>query len=306
MATIVRHPSVADYIVEMSLDEIAERPHGVTDLFEDGRLIIIKDYRLAFDHEALESLNSRIDGVEDERILRKLKKLEATVFFEGRAPETIYDTNGDPKSLRFDNPVRQALFETLCHGDPAIFNRASSALKSAHDELNRIFKACFPDYIPKKLVPSIRLTETLFENLHWDNHSMIEDFHQARIFCNLDSRKRIWNLGDHCLDYLEANYDQHGLAQFAERDPTEMLRYISKQILGGTTDIYKDARPRHNVAFDPGEVWICESRMIAHQIWYGQRATVYMWYVDINSMHDQGRRFNARIEDLHARMAISA
>ena len=250
-------------------------------------------------------MKGRIEGVEDEKIRRKLKKLESTTFFEGNAPETVLDDNGVPKSLRFDNTLRQSLFESLCQGDPAIFNGASSALKSAHDELNNIFKVCFPDYRPTRLVPSIRLTETLFENLHWDNHSMIEDFHQTRIFCNLDSRKRIWNLGDRCLDYLEANYRQHGLAEFAERDPTEMLVYISKQILGGVVDICKDARPRHSVAFDPGEVWICESRMIAHQIWYGLRATVYMWYVDINSMHDKRSRFNARIEDLHARMATA-
>ena len=54
VATIVRHPGVADYIVEMSLDEIAGRPHGISDLFEDGKVIIIKDYRLPFDFAALE------------------------------------------------------------------------------------------------------------------------------------------------------------------------------------------------------------------------------------------------------------
>ncbi len=287
----------------MTFDEITERRHGVTDLFEDGKLIIIKDYRLPFDFTALEHLDDRLDDVENVGIRRKLKKLEATTFFEGNAPKAVCDENGVPKSLRFDNSVRQALFDSLCQGSPDTFNNASSALKTAHDELNRIFRACFPSYNPTRLVPSIRLTETLFENLHWDNHSMIEDFHQVRIFCNLDSRKRIWNLGDRCLDYLETHYRQHGLAQFAERDPTEMLRYISKQILGGVHDICKDDRPRHSVAFEPGEVWIGESRMISHQIWYGQRATVYMWYVDINSMHDKSNRFNARIEDLHARMA---
>lgn len=305
MAKIVRHPNVADYILEMSLDEIAQRPSGLMDLFEDGKLVVVKNYRLPFDFSAMEALDDRTDSIDDQKIRRKLKKLEATTFFSGKDPEKIIDEKGDIESLRFDTPLRQALFASFCRSDPKVFANASNALRIAHDELTRIFKLCFPTYETTRLISSLRLTETVFENLHWDNHSIDDDFHQARIFCNLDRRKRIWNVGDRCIDFMEANYAKYDLAQFAGRDPNEMLSYIAGDILGGTRDIWKDDRPRHHVAFEPGEVWLGESRMISHQIWYGQRAMVYMWFVNVNSMHDKSRRFNARVEDLHARMAAN-
>ena len=64
----------------------------------------------------------------------------------------------------FREPVRQATFDVLCKGDRAIFDRAARALKSAHDEVVRIFGICFPDYDPFRFIPSVRLTRTLFEN----------------------------------------------------------------------------------------------------------------------------------------------
>ena len=52
MALIERHPDVEDYFVEMSLADIKARG-GVADLFEEGQLILINDYRLDFDFGAL-------------------------------------------------------------------------------------------------------------------------------------------------------------------------------------------------------------------------------------------------------------
>ena len=74
----------------------------------------------------------------------------------------------------------------------------------AHEETLRIFDICFPDYEPFRFIPSVRLTRTLFENLHWDNHSIDDDFHQARIFANLDTRPRIWNVSHRFTDWVRA------------------------------------------------------------------------------------------------------
>ena len=60
--------------------------------------------------------------------------------------------------------------------------------------------------------------------------------------------------------------------------------------------------PRHRIAFDPGEVWLGESRLISHQIYYGEAAMVYMWFVDTSSMADPANRFNERVERLHRDM----
>ena len=67
-----------------------------------------------------------------------------------------------------------------------------------------------------------------------------------------------------------------------------------------------DSQPRHRVAFDPGEVWLGESRLISHQINYGDAAMVYMWFVRPGSMAEPANRFNARLERIHREMSDRA
>ena len=267
MAFIQRHPEVEDYFVEMPLAEIEARG-GVADIFEEGQLVLIKDYRLDFDFGALAPLNKSTDEIEDRELRKKLKKLTSPYFFKGEPP---VEKDG---RLVFADPVRQAIFDVMCRGDRAMFDRAAAALRSAHEEIVRIFGICFPSYEPFRFIPSVRLTQTLFENLHWDNHSIDDDFHQARIFANLDSRPRIWNVSHRFPDWVSRFYDEHDLGRFAGKDPNLLIDYVTGSVLGGTRETWKDSQPRHHVAFDPGEVWLGESRLISHQIFYGDSAGI--------------------------------
>ena len=299
MALIERHPDVPDYIVEMSLPEIASRG-GIADLFEEGQLILIKDYRLNFDFGALQALSKSTDAITDKDLRRRLKKLTSPYFFDGEAPR---ERRG---RLIFADPVRQAVFDILCRGDRDIFERAARALRYSHDETLRIFDVCFPGYDPFRFIPSVRLTRTMFENLHWDNHSIDDDFHQARIFANLDSRPRIWSISHRFTDWVRDHYDQYDLSRFAGKDPNLMLDFIGSSVLGGTVKTWMDREPRHRVAFDPGEVWLGESRLISHQIYYGEAALVYMWFVSVDSMANPSNRFNARVDAVHQQMQAQA
>lgn len=296
MALIERHPHVADYIVEMSLDEIDARG-GVADLVEEGNIVIIKDFRLDFSFEALSHLTKSLDGVTDEGVRRKLKKLEAKHFFEGDA--AIADESG---SLRFNSPLRQALFDVVCRGDVELYEHASASLRTAHAAALRIFETAFPHYSPYRLISSLRLMRTLFENLHWDNHSIDEDFHQARVFANLDTRPRIWHVSHRFPEIMRQLYHEHDLGRFANRDPNELINFITGKLLGGTNRQWLDTQPRHKIAFDPGEVWLGESRLVSHQIYYGEAAMVYMWFVDPTTMANGENRFNQQVARIHREM----
>lgn len=302
MAVIERHPAVEDYFIELSLTDIAHRG-GIADIFEEGRMILVKDYRLDFDFEALVGLSKSTETIVDDDLRKKLKKMTAPLFFEGQPP---VERNG---ALAFPDPVRQAIYDVICKGDLDTFTRASRALEMAHDEILRLFDVCFPDYETFRFIPSIRLTRTLFENLHWDNHSIDDDFHQARIFANLDTRPRIWHVGHRFPDWARMHYDEYDLGRFAGKDPNLLINFITGEILGGTRKTWMDNEPRHRIAFDPGEVWLGESRLISHQIYYGESAMVYMWFVKSGSMASSDNRFNRRVDDLHREMserAISA
>ena len=294
MALIERHPDVEDYLLQMSLPEIEARG-GVADLIETGHIVIIKDYRLDFDFGALQGLAKTTDEVTDQNVRRHIKKLEAPQFFEA-------DPAPPWKRKAFPDPLRQALFETLCQGDRRKFRRAANALRNAHREVLRIFDSAFPGYDTFRLVPSVRLTRTMFENLHWDDHSIDDDFHQARIFANLDTRPRIWHVSHRFPVIMRQLYDDHDLGRFAGKDPNTMLSYINGQVLGGTRNTWMDSLPRHRIAFDPGEVWLGESRLVSHQIYYGEAALVYMWFVRPDSMASTDNRFNARVEEVHREM----
>ena len=293
MALIIRHPDVEDYIVEMSLQDVVDRG-GVADLVETGHIVILKDYRLDFDFEALSRLSKSLDEIADPQLRKHVKKLEAPRFFE-EAPSW--------RKPAFRDPLRQALFDTLCRGDRRLFKRTAAALRYAHDEALRIFAAAFPNYDAYRLVPSVRITRTLFENLHWDDHSIDDDFHQARVFANLDERPRIWHVSHRVPVIMRQLYEEHDLGRFAGRDPNELLNYVNGQVLGGMHNIWKDNLPRHRIAFDPGDVWLGESRLISHQIYYGEAALVYMWFVRTASMADPANRFNAVVEEVHRTMS---
>lgn len=299
MAVIERHPEVEDYITEISLDEVRARG-GVADHFEEGRLIILKDYRLDVDFDALSALAKSTESVTDPEMRRRLKKLVSPNFFEGEQPRKKWGR------LSFADPLRQSIYDCLCGGDRGTFKPVSKTLESAHNQALRIFETCFPKYDPFRLVPSLRLTRTLFENLHWDNHSIDDDFHQARVFANLDSRPRIWNVSHRFPEWMRKFYFEHDLARFAGKDPNLLIDYITGTVFGGTRATWMDSQPRHRIAFDPGEVWLGESRLVSHQIVYGERALVYMWFVNAASMAEPDNRFNAVVERVHREMQSGA
>lgn len=298
MAIVELHPDVEDCIVRLTLPEIRDR-RGVADLVEDGKLVIIDDVRLDVDFAAIESLAKSTDTAPD-HLRRHLKKIEATSFFEGAPAQRLWRRSG------FDDPVRQALFETICHGDAKLFDRVARTLRRVHEQALEIFAACFGGYRSYRLVPSLRLTRTLFENLHWDEHWIEEDFHSARVFANLDRRPRIWHISHRFSEIIRMLYREHDLHRFAEKDPNEMISYINGEVLGGLKEKWKDELPRHRVAFEPGEIWVGESRLVSHQIYYGEAALVYMWFVDAASMMDPNKRFNRQIKRLHEEMRNSA
>lgn len=302
MARIEKHPEVDDYFLEMDLAEIDGRG-GIADLFEQGHLVILREYRLPVDHGAFGLLEKRMDLVTDPAVRRRVKKLTTAAFLDGTPPVRRARFDREGPQLRFADPLRQAVFDVMCRGERDIFDAVSRALRTAHDELGAIFARCFPSYLPFRFIPSIRLTETFFENLHWDNHAIDDDFHQARIFTNLDERPRIWHTSHRSDVFIRQIYAEHGLDRFAGKDPNELLEYIHAEVLGGTGKTWMENLPKHKIAFDPGEVWLGESRILSHQIYYGQAAMVFMWFVRAANMHDPSHRFNERIAAVHHDLA---
>ncbi|CAL4869166.1 hypothetical protein MMA231_03457 (plasmid) [Asticcacaulis sp. MM231] len=300
MAKIIKHPDVQDYFLEFTLDEIKARPHGIIEEYEANNLILLKNYRMPIDLAVFSEMSSHMHKIEDESLRRKLKKMTSLSFFQGYSKTEL---GNDASGLDFNDKVSKAVFEVLCNSDKSLFMRASQAMEDAHKVTLDLFATCFPDYYYYRMIPSIRITETLFENIHWDNHQIEDDFQQVRIFCNLDNRPRIWNASHNFVNYARTLYKDHNLSQFAGGDPNLLNDYICGKVLGGTRNACKDHLPKHTIAFEPGEIWFGELRMISHQIMYGERAMVYMFFIKPEGMLNGERRFNRQVENLHREMA---
>ena len=146
---------------------------------------------------------------------------------------------------------------------------------------------------------------TLFENLHWDNFPDMDDRHQARIFINIDKNPRIWHTSYGIEEFCQENYDKLSLHELKDANPNSIIGLMDQKVLGGMENRCLDGFERHCIAFEQGDIWLADSRLIAHQIYQGNRAIIYMFHIKPESMNDPEKRFNRRIEKLHEQQALS-
>ncbi len=115
---------------------------------------------------------------------------------------------------------------------------------------------------------SWKFLEITGENLHIDNLPNLNDTTQVRLFVNVDNQPRHWSLGRHWRHFAERHYVSAGLAEVAG-DAYAFNGKLNHAVFGpsyGTCD-----EPRHLVVFEPGEVWLVNSALAAHQIRRGRR-----------------------------------
>ena len=283
MATIVRDPLVADHIVEVSLDTDADCAK-VRTLYEEGNLVLLSGVRFDLDYAFLNNLNFDVDGPEE--ILRKLKKYGADRVI-----------GLDPAS---ESSLDQFVFQNIFNRDSGKLAYFQEQVKSGDAQSDALYRRLFPDYVSTRTVYTWRFTSTMFENLHWDNFGIIEPFHQVRIFTNLASSPRLWRTSHRIEDFADTVYDQCNLALLGDRLGDDLNRFVNKSV-GGMKAPCLDRLPKNHIAFAQGDVWLCETRIVGHQIYYGERAFAAMYFSDPETMDRPELTFDARIARLHER-----
>ena len=136
-----------------------------------------------------------------------------------------------------------------------------------------------------------RLNTILNENMHVDQYSDEIEQHFARMFVNLDSQPRIWQTSWTADDMVR---NQRGKIppRFLEgKTRGQIWSELSALTFGRDAREWWDDQPRHVAYFDPGDVWIVDSRQIAHQIFYGRRALSIDFLVEKESMKNPDRHY---------------
>ena len=282
MATIIRDPLVEDHILDLGIeseDDCAE----VRGRYEEGNLILLRDVRFDLDFPFLNSLDFDVDGPPE--FLRKIKKYGA---------EKIASL--DPAST---SPLDQYVFQSVFECDAGKLTYFKEQVRSGNSQSDALYARLFPNYVPTRRVHTWRFTSTRFENLHWDNFGIAEPFQQVRIFTNIAASPRLWRTSHRIDQFAATVYRERGLADYADKIGDDLNRFLNKAALGGMKAPCLDRMPKHHIAFEQGEVWLCETRIVSHQIYHGERAFAAMYFSDPQTMDRPELTFDARIAELH-------
>lgn len=283
MATIVRDPLVEDHIIELGADTDEERAE-VRRHYEEGNLVLLRGVRFDLDFQFLNGLNFDVEGPPE--FLRKIKKYGG---------EKIASLDAASAS-----PLDQFVFQEVFDRDPGKLSYFQEQVREGNSQSDALYAQIFPNYIATRRVHTWRFTSTMFENLHWDNFGIPEIFQQVRIFTNIAASPRLWRTSHRIDHFAAAVYEQHGLADFADKMGDDLNRFVNKAALGGMKAPCLDRMPKHHIAFDQGEVWLCETRIVCHQIYHGERAFAAMYFSDPQTMDRPELAFDDRVARLHA------
>jgi hypothetical protein len=281
MARIVRDPLVSDYIVERELSSEADVAE-VRRLYEEGYLVLLRGVRFDLDYAFLNTIDFDVPGPAE--ILHKVKKFTGQKLL-GLSPKNTA-------------PVDTFVFENVFGSDAGKLAHFQEQVKSGNAQSDALYAKIFPRYVPTRKVHTWRFTETMYENLHWDVFGIPEPFHQVRIFTNIAVSPRLWRISHRIEDFADAIYEERELGRFSETIGDDMLRYVNNEVLMGKKPCF-DRQPKHHIAFQQGDVWICETRLLAHQIYHGERAFAAMYFSEAETMDRPELTFEARIRRLH-------
>ena len=284
MAIIIRDPLVADYIVEHEVNSAADATE-VRRLYEEGYLIILRGVKFDLDYGFLNGCN--FDVPAPPAVLDEVKK------FTGRKILKL--------SAKSSDPLDQFVFQTVFASDEGRLAYFQEQVRSGDTQSDVLYSRLFPNYVKTREIYTWRFTSTMFENLHWDVFKIPERFHQVRIFTNIASSPRLWRTSHRSDEFAERLHSEGALVDYRGSSGDDLLRFLNKRILQRKAPCL-DRLPKHHIAFEHGDVWICETRILAHQIYHGERAFAAMYFSDQQTMDRPELAFDARIDRVWDRL----
>lgn len=275
MPILFKNPKLTDYfVVDRSVSystHLTDVPSFVNE-YEDAKVLSFPGLKLDLDfdfwasipgEDFIKKLVCYIDPSDQEKLIdRALKKA------------------GIPPNLKhsFQTHVRQ-LFEKIMPYYYAIF-RGYTFLESR---------------------AVIRLNCTYNENMHYDTYRDRYPNHFARMFINLDNQPRIWHTS-WTINEIYTRFGRKLSREALETYDSNRLWLDLNRVTFGNSNEWWDGEPRHVIYFEPGDVWVVDSRQVSHQIFYGRRAISIDFVVDFDSMIDNGKHYFSLIEKFRSEL----
>ncbi|MCC6920122.1 MAG: hypothetical protein IT548_13035 [Alphaproteobacteria bacterium] len=275
MPQVVIHPDVPLNVVILSHGE----RHLAPSYFERGWLICLKDVRIEADFRFLSAIRLPRDVRRGH--VKFMLTHEDHAAFDGKRKETW--------AL-----FRQRVFDQRMSD----YFRFVDQVRSVNEQLHTIASTYFPRYRFQRKRVCWKFEEIPEgQNLHIDNIDGCERQGQLRVFTNLSTGLRKWSMAQHLSVYARRHYASAGLDRFV-RQPFAFNNALTEAAFGYSHQSVPD--PRHLVDFEPGEVWIVNSAVVAHQVRYGTLLALDLLEFPYEDYEDPSRALPAILADLEA------
>jgi hypothetical protein len=244
MAVIELDPEIPNNIVVLPLT----KPQLIRRHYERGDLVILSDVRVQADFDFIAA--SGPSGGFD---VRKLK----FVFRKSVA--------GLPENR---TAIWERFFGDRLQAEPAACRDIQDAVTGVDAQVDALIRRIFGSQTFSTDFIAWKFQDVTGENLHIDNLSNLNDTAQVRLFVNTDNKPRQWSAGRHWRHYVERHLASHDLLAWTS-DATAFNGKLNHAAFGPAWSTCDE--PRHLVEFDPGEVWLVNSALTAHQVRGGRR-----------------------------------
>jgi hypothetical protein len=263
MARVFRHPALPDYFEEISDVKVGAPARSIVPQYEQPKVLLFPNLKLDIDVNLWASLDT-----DEAPIFKKLM------------------LKGDPPRVASSDPYIDPQRE-----------RIEQAAARMFEQIMPIYHDLFSPYefLAKQTVCRLNNLKNLA--MHIDSYSQDIPTHHARMFINLDNQPRIWQTSWRIQDVFERFADSIHANELATMSDTDLWNALRYRNFGADPKEWWDAQPRHVVFLDPGDVWIVDSRQVAHQIFYGRRCLTIDFTVDRASMIDPTRHYLGLVQD---------
>jgi hypothetical protein len=161
---------------------------------------------------------------------------------------------------------------------PTLRFRFAKQIIAFHEAILALYKRVFRDYDFYKYSINWRLTEARGESLHVDAYRTERDFHQVKLFVNLDSAPRIWNTAEQMKTLLSRHFEDLSLSRYLGQEYHRFLEEADK-LMFDAVEGPKDCLFTHTTFFDRGDVWVAETRQVPHQVFFGRKMVSVQFYI---------------------------
>jgi hypothetical protein len=276
MARVFRHPEVEDYFHSLDYLRPAEQVAlRAGELYESGQMFVLENAEIDCDRSFLSAIN-----LSNEAIFKKLKSISLVDRYINA-----------PRSPAFDEIIRQHF-----NGDVGRFSYFTEQITTVNAQVAAMVKRLFPSYVVIRPSITWRMTETFNENLHVDVYDKDLPDHHIRMFVNLDIVPRIWHTSHTLETMLTRHLDLLDDVFLRSNTAGRICHALNFALFKGFRGERCDNIPKHIAFFDPGEIWVVDSRKVSHQIFYGRKALSTEYSVEASSMLDKSKHYYNIVE----------